>query len=306
MFGKQEARTIVYPVLGGWLDLWFARLFGHGLGNSFYSYFHAVALAERLNAVIVAPAWFSLKIGPLLRGEGSKRFYWRMFRPLPGEVRGLPKFFTLLVHYRRRVIVEIGGSSQPSLVSGALNAVTCRKFTFHGLHAYRDVIRQRLLGIVRHAVPPGHCWGQGGHIAAHVRLGDFQVADLKVVRNNIANKRIPLSWYVNVVRTLRQRYPDKPAYVFSDGKEHELQPLLELGAKLYRSGSDITDLLMMSAASIFVGSNSTYSRWAAFLGNMLSIWLKHDVEQEKPSAPDTAILYVPIEDTEPDLWVQDV
>jgi hypothetical protein len=93
-----------------------------------------------------------------------------------------------------------------------------------------------------------------------------------------------------------------PIFIFSDGKEHELMPLLELGATLYRSGSDMTDLLAMSAASILVGSNSTYSRWAVFLGDMPSIWVKREVQEEKPSGADIPILYVPIDATDPALW----
>jgi len=92
--------------------------------------------------------------------------------------------------------------------------------------------------------------------------------------------------------------------VFSDGKEQDLQPLLELGAVLYQYGSDITDLLAMAGAAIVVGSNSTYSRWAVFLGNMPSIWLQRQGGTEKPSATDTPILYVPIDDAEPLLWPQ--
>jgi hypothetical protein len=58
----------------------------------------------------------------------------------------------------------------------------------------------------------------------------------------------------------------------------------------------------MAGASILVGSNSTYSRWAAFLGNMPSIWLKTSVEAEKPSADETPILYTSLDCTEPALW----
>lgn len=306
MIRRDAAMTVVYPALGSYVDLWFARLFGHGLGNCFYSYFHAVVLAESLNATIVSPAWLSLKIGPLLRGASSKRFYWRMFRPFPGEVYGLQKLFTLLSRYRKRTTIEISRSGQPALVKGALNIVSSRNFTFQGLHQYRDLIRERLLGIVNDPVPKDHCWGQGGYIAVHIRLGDFAaIADPKVILSGRTNTRIPLSWYLTVVKALRKRYPDRPIYIFSDGKEQELQPLLALGAKLYRSGSDITDLLAMSGAAILVGSNSTYSRWAVFLGNMPSIWVKKDVEEEKPSDPGTRILYVPIDCTEPALWPQD-
>jgi hypothetical protein len=303
MIRRDPGTTVVYPALGSEFDLWFMRLSGHGLGNCFYSYFHAVVLAEPLNAKIVSPPWLSVKIGPLLRGADSKRFYWRMFKPFPGEIYGQQKLFALLSRYHKRTIVDVSRSAQPALVEGALNVVSNRKFTFQGLHQYRELIRERLLGIVNDPVPKGHCWGQGGYIAVHIRLGDFAtVADPKVISGGRTNTRIPLSWYINLVRVLQKRYGDRPIYIFSDGKEQELQPLLALGAKLYRSGSDMTDLLAMSAASIMVGSNSTYSRWAVFLGNMPSIWVKKDVEEERPSDPATPILYVPIDDPEPALW----
>jgi len=134
-------------------------------------------------------------------------------------------------------------------------------------------------------------------------MGEFAATtDPKLITSEKANVRIPLSWYVNVVKALCKRWPDRRIYVFSDGKEQELRPLLELGATLYQSGSDITDLLAMAGASIVVGSNSTYSRWAVFLGNMPSIWLKRQVDAEKPSAEGTPILHVPIDDVEPVLW----
>jgi hypothetical protein len=137
----------------------------------------------------------------------------------------------------------------------------------------------------------------------HVRLGDFaQVSDTKLVAGGRNNTRIPLSWYAHLVKKLRVRYPQMPVSIFSDGTEQELAPLLESGATLYRSGSDMTDLLAMSCASILVGSNSTYSRWAAFLGDMPSIWIKREVQEEKPSGSNTPILYVPVDAIDPVLW----
>jgi hypothetical protein len=304
MLREESALTTVYPAFDAIHDLWFTRVGGGGLGNCFYTYFHAVVLAEQFDARIIAPPWASLKIGPLLRGEASTRLYWRAFKPFPGDIHGVDKLVTLIRGYKKRVTVEIDGLNRPALVSGTINAVTSRKWAFQGLHSYRDLIRRRLLGIVNDPVPPDHCWGQGHFIAVHVRLSDFvTIADPKLVVSRGPNTRIPLSWYVNVVRVLRGRYPHLPIFVFSDGKAEELAALLVDGARLYRSGSDITDLLAMSAASILVGSNSTYSRWATFLGNMPSIWLEGaridiEVTGDKASAPDTPILYVPIDATE--------
>jgi len=304
MSGKNQASTFVYPSLGSRYDLWFLRMSGSGLGNCFYNYFQAVALAERCNARVIVPPWFSVKIGPMLRGQSGKRFYLGMFKPYRGDIGGLRKLWILLSRYWRRNIVEVDGSRPAALELGALNVVTVNsKFTFDGLYPHRDAIRQRILGIVNDPVPPDHCWGRGKFIAVHVRMGEFaQVSDTKLITGGMDNVRVPLSWYVNLVKKLRACYPQMPIFIFSDGKEHELMPLLEMGATLYRSGSDMTDLLAMSGASILVGSNSTYSRWAVFLGDMPSIWVKREVQEEKPSGAETPILYVPIDATDPALW----
>jgi len=291
--------TVVYPVLGtDVLDLWFLRLSGHGLGNCFYTYFHAVALAEKYDAVVVAPAWFSLKIGPLLRRERSKRLYWRMFKPFSGELHGPRKLLTMLRAYRNRVVLKVGERESPVVVKNALNFVVSSKFTFVGLHEHRRTIRDRILGTLNDPVPDNHRWGDGGYIAVHIRLGDFMdVAGDTLIGSThpSPNLRIPLSWYLNVINGLRKCYVDRPIYVFSDGAEKMLAPILHQGAQVYRSGSDMTDLLAMSGASILVGSNSTYSRWAAFLGNMPSIWLKTAAAVEKPTGPETPIAYLPLD-----------
>jgi hypothetical protein len=281
------------------------RLSGCGLGNCFYTYFHAVTLAEKHGAKVIAPPWFSLKIGPLLRGERSKRFYWRMFRPYSGDIHGTKKLLTLLRLYRKRVVVKVGEEIEPVLLDGTLNFVVSSKFTFAGLHPHRSLIRERLLATINDPVPDSHRWGSGDYMAIHIRLGDFAVVADDMLINAAhpsPNLRIPMDWYVNLARALRRRYRDKPLYIFSDGEEQMLAPLLGLGARIYRTGSDITDLLAMAGASLLVGSNSTYSRWAAFLGNMPSIWLKTAVDVEKPSAPDTPILYASLDCTEPALW----
>ena len=305
MTKSTDSRIVLYPQLGAYVDLWFSRLAGHGLGNCFYCYFHAIVLAEQANGIVIAPPWFSLKLGPLLRGESSKRLYWRMFKPFANEISGFGKLFRLLAGFPRRNVVEVGMEATPVLRPGVLNVVVVSTFTFNGLHSYLDLIRRRLLGIIRDPIPVNFAWGRGSYIAVHVRLGDFaKVGDATVVSSGQPNTRIPLSWYVSVVSALRQRFAEREIYIFSDGQPDELRPLLTLGAQLYRSGSDITDLLAMSGASILVGSNSTYSRWAAFLGDMPSIWLKKTVEDEKPTGSETPILFVGMDDSHPELWPQ--
>jgi len=75
MSKKSRSLTLVYPALGSVRDLWFVRMSGSGLGNAFYNYFQAVALADQCDATVIVPPWFSVKIGPMLRGQSGKRFY---------------------------------------------------------------------------------------------------------------------------------------------------------------------------------------------------------------------------------------
>lgn len=300
--------TFVYPLFDMKRDLWVARVAGGGLGNCFYTYFHAVRLAEEFNARIIPPPWASIKLGPLLRGEPSKRFYWHLFRPYEGDLHGLGRLQTLYRMRHRRHYVGVTAANAGCLVEGALNVVEARQWTFRGLHAQRDAIRRRLLAICRDPAPPGHAWGGGKYIAVHVRLGDFfKVEDPNQVLSAAHGTRLPIYWYVNVARALQARFPDLPIKVFSDGKAEELKPLLDLGTELYRSGSDMTDLFAMAGAAVLLGSNSTFSRWASFLGDMPTIWMK-GVRMDKEFPGDrctseaTPNLFVPIDATDIEFW----
>jgi len=288
--------TTIYPSFAAQLDTGLVRLSGDGLGNSFYTYFHAVVMAHQSGARLIYPTWRALRIGPMLRREHSTRTYWRTFKPFRDELHGVDKLSALMNVGRRRVVVQVGKSGREPIRPGTLNLVRSREFTFDGLHAFRTMIRERLLSIINDRIPANHTWGRGGFVAVHVRLGDFAAPlDTKSLLSGKANVRIPLDWYVKVVRELRAANPSRDVLIFSDGKDEELAPLLNLGAKPYRSGSDIQDLLALSSASALVGSNSTYSKWAAFLGDMPSIWVKKLVAEEKPSAAQTPLLHVSVD-----------
>src|SRR6185437_1273319 len=122
------------------------------------------------------------------------------------------------------------------------------------------------------AAPPQvePAWGHGEYAAAHIRLGDFRAAQPEqVLSGRVDGVRIPLAWYQRVIERVRETHPDLPIQIFSDGREHELNDLLAIsGVTLRREPSDIGDLLALAQARLLIGSNSTFSRWAAFLGNM--------------------------------------
>ena len=82
---------------------------------------------------------------------------------------------------------------------------------------------------------------------------------------------------------MRAIFPELPVHVFSDGHEHELANIMAIdGVSLRREPNDVADLLALAQARLLIGSNSTFSRWAAFLGDMPSIWPNNKL-REKPT-----------------------
>jgi hypothetical protein len=125
-------------------------------------------------------------------------------------------------------------------------------------------------------------------------LGDFLPTQPdQIITGRVPNMRISMAWYERVIRRVRSVFPDLPIHIFSDGREHELAQLLALsGVSLRQEPTDVADLLALAQAKLLIGSNSTFSRWAAFLGDMPSIWLKTTLLPEQPTSDRTAILYV--------------
>jgi len=291
----------VYPVLDARRDFGLFRVAGAGIGNSLIAYFHALAHARETGATLIAPAWVSLKLGPLLRGERSKRFYIGLFRPGPGELAGLRKLaalagslFGVLGARWRTVPIAAPATAR---TNGRLTLVACRDYRFGPLKPWRADIRRRLLEIAAAPLPAhgfGDGFGRGVYIAAHVRLGDFATAAPADLRSGTTNNlRIPLDWYEAVLRRLRAEFPELPIHVLSDGTERELAQVLAVpGVRIRREDNDLAELLALAGARVLVGSQSTFSRWAAFLGNMPSIWLETDEAGERFAEDHVPLLRV--------------
>lgn len=284
----------VYPMLDAQRDLGVFRVAGAGIGNSLIAYFHAWNHARETGAALIQPAWISMKLGPLLRGERSKRFYIGLFRPAFDEVSGWRKLAALRHALRGGWKPVPIGAPATAKTNGAITLVYCRDYTFEPLKPWREAIRARLLDITVPPLPLENGFGNGSYIAAHVRLGDFAVAKPGEVQSGAtANLRIPLDWYEGVLRRLRSEFPEYPIHVFSDGKEEELAQILGIeGVSIRREDDDIGDLMALAGARLLVGSQSTYSRWAAFLGNMPSIWLETAQQGERFTDADVPFLRV--------------
>jgi hypothetical protein len=141
---------------------------------------------------------------------------------------------------------------------------------FVGGHA---LIRDRLLSITLERHLRGLQSHESREVAFHIRLGDFGAVNAQKLRVGGTNTRIPMAWYVDVLRGLRLKLGEQlRPLIYSDGSDAELAPLLHAGCRRVTFGSAIGDLWALSNARVLVGSASTFSMWASFLGRMPVLW----------------------------------
>ncbi len=272
---------LFYPRLGGSLDLGFFRVAGAGIGNALFPYFHASVLAHLHKGAVVHPAWLSLKPRRLLTTFSADRSYIGVFRQHPDDIGGWRKVRALAS--RRHVVVPTSGN--PTIRTDALNFVLCPDLAFGVLRDHRPFVRERLLAIARTAAEPR--WGAGGYIGVHIRLGDFAAAPAGTQPGAAVNTRVPMKWYLDTIRAVQARWPGLAVVIFSDGSDQELSPFIDAKYTVRRSKSDLDDLFGLAGSSVLIGSRSTFSTWAAFLGDMPSVWPEGARGIEKPSSDAT-------------------
>ncbi len=245
------------------VDLGFLRIGGTGLGNLLVTWAEFVAGTARYGLIPIAPTWPQFKLGPLVRNESDKRFYRDLFVRAPGEVSGIKKL-KLLSTLPRIPAAEFANSCRPRpSVNGreVLVEFANAGSLFENILKDQAFIRSELLKITREEHKSGLQHDFHRSISVHVRLGDFRVESL----------RTPVEWYAGAITAVRKSVDsDLPVYVFSDGDDAELQPVLCIsGTKRVGFGSSIADIWALSCANILIATGgSSFSKWASYLGRM--------------------------------------
>jgi hypothetical protein len=109
-------------------------------------------------------------------------------------------------------------------------------------------------------------------IGVHVRLDDFKANATSEISLE-ENVRTPIQWYVNTISRIRRAVGrDVPIEVYSDGIDEELVEVLSMSnARRHTFGTAIGDILALSQYKLLVGSGSTFSVVARYLGRHDSI-----------------------------------
>jgi hypothetical protein len=253
------------------------RLYGYadvgrfGLGHGLLAWGRCVVWAHECDASIIAPQWLRLRIGPYIRGERDKRFYYGLFhrgRQIGGVRRAhLLTFAERLDANSCRPSSDFCPTRDAIVVFSNAYADNEGKY-FHELVGRSKIVREALLDMTRPRFHPSRAIPS--HIALHVRGGDFSSTDVEALKKGGRNVRLPIDWYVEMLRGLRKRLERvAPAIVYSDCADVELAPLLSL-PKVRRSDNlgAITDMLSIAGADVLISSNSGFSRWGAYLGDV--------------------------------------
>lgn len=246
-----------------------------GLGNKLFPWARCRAYSLEHGLPMVAPNWAQLKLGRLLRRDRDPRVYHNLFRSAPvGYMSGARSLWLRLA--TRRLLDEPENLHDAPRDRDAPDAVVFKgeRDHFSPLTGWDVVLRQELrmltrAGWVRRADEVGAV-----PIGVHVRRGDFIEASRQedfIFRGAI---RTPLEWFVRCVTASREvGGVEVPVVVVSDAPNTELDELLQLPhVTRVDTGSAIGDLLVLSTAKLLIASGgSSFSAWAAFLGQMPTV-----------------------------------
>lgn len=101
-------------------------------------------------------------------------------------------------------------------------------------------------------------------MAVHIRLGDY-----------VSQLRIPITWYKKIIHNILNINPDQKIILFSDGSDDELSELLaHPNVERHFFGNALADIWAISKCKLLIASDSTFSAWGAFLGNVPIIFSK--------------------------------
>ena len=248
--------------------------YASGLGNRLWPWARCVVYSHLHGVPMVKPLWlWPMRIGPLVKqrmpvATWPGHLYMNLFRARPAEVTGSVRLHAML---RSPEIPEPASLDTPPQAEDGAVTFTGEGGMFAPLlghealvrNAIRTMTKERWLRVVdRPAQVP---------IGIHVRRSDFKVATQASQFVTEGFLRTPLSWFVEALRLVRRELGvDAPAHVVSDGRAEELRALLrEPNMNFVTEGSPISDMLLLSRASVLIGSGgSSFSGWAAFLGEM--------------------------------------
>lgn len=241
-------KKYIYPKFPALYTTPVFRISGNGLANCLFVYAKAIILAEKYNAKIISPTWFNIALGPYLRCQSDKRHYLGLFNH-DSEVSGLHKLHLLLFKHTCTNEEDLNNNGGILEISGIYDF-------FEPLLGYSINVKTYLLKHLKRGLLNSlNNFDFRECVAVHIRLGDFP-----------ESRRIPIQWYVSMINKYGK---GKRILIFSDGRDQELIKILELpNTQRVHFGGAIQDIFAISNCQFLIGSDSSFSAWGAYLGQV--------------------------------------
>jgi hypothetical protein len=264
----------VYPKFSRY-DLYLFRVHdSKGIGNLLFVWSFALILASSLSAKLVNPTWSILRPGAFLRGERNRSYFF-LFNHLPASITGIKRILLLLFSKKHHLtfgqfphLLSSSFSRRTIFVVSGRSDFSVDIHMFHLLSSYRQLISNNFYRLLHPDTLTKSHINFTGSITLHVRLGDFKVS----------NSQTSIHWYITILNQLLNHLSYHPnIFIFSDGSDSELSPLLALcNTQRVDLDNPLSELAALSRSSILLAAaDSTFSMWASFLGQCPTIWPEH-------------------------------
>lgn len=236
----ESNKKYFYPKLSD-KDFGYFRVGGPGLANCMFFAAKAYVACSKAKGTMISPTWCKFSIGPYIRHEKDKRAYISLFKNF--GISGLRKTLAIIdckLRPKRYVVFSNLGNY------------------FGDLQDSQSLVKKYFESIVYPETIANVTTPLSDKIAIHIRLGDY-----------LPHLRIPISWYVNIVKEILKVKPRQQFVLFSDGKDEELKDLLNI-PNVSRAffGNAFADIWAISKCKLLIASDSTFSAWGAFLGKV--------------------------------------
>lgn len=218
---------------------------------------------------VITTGWADLKIGPLLRGEKFKRYYFGYFRSeRPLQIFRLFYAYAVCTPIWEPKLQRLETSfTQKLYVFGQLPRYPDY---FKDIREHRDLIRNALWDICSKGVLGDALQASPPTVGIHVRRSDFREQAAGEEWESQPNVRTPNEYFIRNIELVRNIYGGKISItIYTDAHPDELRDFLTLGnVQISASGNALHDLILLSRARCLILSHgSTFGYWAAFLAN---------------------------------------
>lgn len=250
------------PILSSY-DLGLFRTMGPGLGNLLFPIARALIGAELEGGIFVAPTLRQLKIGPIIRNEPDKRIYSNIFKH---------RSFENWKHRAKTIYLpRFAENDEPRNIGSYTKTYAGLGNYFHDLAGHEELIKNWLW---KNARLSGEL-DEPYDIALHIRLGDFSKASADSGAGH--SVRQSYEWYHGAldmaIKHLGLQNTTPRIMLFTDENPNIIRNEFGLDAiQLDPSKNALTAISNMSKARCIVTSRSTFTMWAAYLGQTTAIW----------------------------------